>query len=131
MWYACRCNESLTIVRFLMHAYSHCTISCQCHGLSLEVALLVCVVHAHWCTKPSCCIHPCRVVYLASYADIWVYPFLAKMPPVVMSVFFAGCYVISLLLYFGGMLLSYIRYGSESMRVCQCDKTVAQVLCCV
>ena len=60
-----------------------------------------------------CADDPCRVVYLAAYANIWVYPFLTKMPPVMMSLFFAGCYVISLILYFGGMLLSYIRYGSE------------------
>ena len=60
-----------------------------------------------------CADYPCRVVYLAAYANIWVYPFLAKMPPVMMSLFFAGCYVISLILYFGGMLLSYVRYGSE------------------
>lgn len=75
-----------------------------------------------------CADHPCRVVYLAAYANIWVYPFLAKMPPVMMSLFFAGCYVISLILYFGGMLLSYIRYGSESTCVSttlsrQCSST--------
>ena len=61
-----------------------------------------------------------RVVYLAASVDIWVYPFLAKMPPVMMSVFFASCYFLALMLYFGGMLLSYLRYGSESVCACCC-----------
>ena len=61
---------------------------------------------------------PHRIVYLASSADIWVYPFLAKMPPMIMSVFFAGSFFVSLILYYSGMLLSYLRYGSESQSVC-------------
>ena len=66
------------------------------------------------------CFHTClfcsfRISFVLVKTNTWPYPFLNKMSPPMISVFFAGCFVLNLLIFFSGQVLSRIRFGGENI----------------
>ena len=53
------------------------------------------------------------LVWIVIVSDIWVYPFLKMMPPVLTSVFFAASIFVFLGIYFVGKMISYLRWGER------------------
>ena len=54
-----------------------------------------------------------RMVWVFTNTKLWPYPFLNKMPPPLISLFFAGCFFLGLGMYLLGKRIAYLWWGGE------------------
>jgi len=53
------------------------------------------------------------MVWVFTNTKLWPYPFLNKMPPPLISLFFAGCFFVGLGMYLLGKRIAYLWWGAR------------------